>query len=47
MNIAIPPSLIGENDEGQLQFTFYVQLPDGFISKALLELAVKVTVMHS
>ena len=42
MNIAIPLSLIGENEEGQLMFTFYVQFPDGFISKELLELALQV-----
>ena len=41
MNVAIPIALIGENDEGQLQFTFYVQLPEGFLSKVHLQQAVE------
>ena len=42
MNIALPPSLIGPNEDGDLQFIFYVQLAEGFLPKALLELAVEV-----
>ena len=43
MNIAIPVSLIGENERGQLKFTLYVQLPDGFLSREQLELAIQVS----
>ena len=42
MNVAIPVSLIGENGRGQLMFTLYVQLSDGFLSKEQLELAIQV-----
>ena len=42
MNIAIPTSLIIEDEEGQLQFTTYIQLTDGFLSKKQLELALMV-----
>ena len=41
-NVAIPTSLIYENDQGQLVFTFYVQLSDSFVSKRDLQLAVQV-----
>ena len=44
MNIAIPPFLIGQNDEGQLQFSLYVQFSDGFLAKEYLELAIEVSV---
>ena len=43
-NVAIPTSLIDENDQGQLVFTFYVQLSDSFLSRRDLQLAVKVNV---
>ena len=42
VNIAIPVSLIGQNDDGELMFTFYVQLSDSFLSKENIELAVQV-----
>ena len=42
MNIAIPVSLIGENERGHLRFTLYVQLSDGFLSREQLELAIQV-----
>lgn len=42
MNIAIPLSLLGETGEGQLMFTFYVQLSEGFLSETLLQLALEV-----
>lgn len=45
MNIAIPTFLIGQNDEGQLQFSLYVQFSDGFLAKEYLELAIEVS-MH-
>ena len=45
MNIAIPPFLIGQNDEGQLQFSLYVQFSDGFLAKEYLEIAIEVS-MH-
>ena len=36
-NIAIPSSLVRDDDEGQLLFTLYVQLAEGFLSKEQLE----------
>ena len=49
MNVAIPVALIGENDKGQLEFTYYVQLPDGFLSKVHLQEAVEasLSLQHS
>lgn len=47
MNVAIPVALIGENDEGQLEFTFYVQLRDGFLSKVHLQQAVEASLYRS
>ena len=44
MNIAIPPFLIGQNDEGQLQFSLYVQFSDGFLAKEYLEIGIEVRV---
>ena len=44
-NIAIPTSLIIEDEEGQLQFTTYIQLTDGFLSKKQLELALLVSLL--
>ena len=44
MNVAIPVALIGTNDEGQLEFTFYVQLPDGFLFKGHLQQAVEASI---
>ena len=41
MNVAIPVALIGDDNEGKLKFTFYVQLPDGFLSKVHLQQAVE------
>lgn len=41
-NIAIPTSLTSENEEGQLQLVFYIQLEGGFLSKEQLEMAVQV-----
>ena len=41
-SVAIPTALIGTNDLGQLTFTFYVQLPDSFVSKEDVQLAVQV-----
>ena len=41
-NIAIPTSLTIDNEESQLQFVFFVQLEDGFLSKNNLEVAVQV-----
>ena len=41
-NIAIPTSLITDNEESQLQFVFYVQNEDGFLSKDDLNMAVQV-----
>lgn len=43
MNVAIPIALIGQNNEGQLEFTFYVQLSDGFLSKVHLQQALEVS----
>ena len=43
MNIAIPPFFIGQNDEGQLKFSVYVQFSDGFLAREYLELAVEVS----
>ena len=43
MNIAIPTSMIVQDDEGQLKFTFYVQLSEGFLSKEQLQLALLVS----
>lgn len=43
MNVAIPVALIGQNNEGQLEFTFYVQLSDGFLSKVHLQQALEVS----
>ena len=44
-NIAIPTSLITEDGEGQLQFTVYIQVADGFLSKKQLEVALMVTLL--
>ncbi len=41
-NVALPSSLIFEDDEGQLVFTFYVQVGDGFLSKEQLQPALLV-----
>ena len=41
-NVAIPTSLINQNDMGQLEFVFYVQVLNGFISIEDLQLAVQV-----
>jgi hypothetical protein len=46
MNIAIPPFLIGQNDEGQLQFSLYIQFADGFLAKEFLEIAIEVSILH-
>lgn len=43
MNIAIPTSMVGQDNEGQLRFTLYVQLSDGFLSKEQLQLALIVS----
>ena len=43
MNVALPTSLIAEVEGGQLGFTVYVQLADGFLSKQNLEQALTVT----
>ena len=40
--MAIPTALVGMNDLGQLTFTFYVQLQDGFLSKEDLQLSLLV-----
>ena len=45
MNVAIPVALIGANDEGQLEFTFYVQLSDGFLFKGHLQQAVEASIV--
>ena len=45
--MAIPTSLIDQNDKGQLEFLFYVQVVDGFISIEDLQLAVEVYLMDS
>lgn len=42
MNIAIPVALIRQDDKGQLLFTFYVQLSEGFLSQMDLQQAVEV-----
>jgi hypothetical protein len=42
VNVAIPVSLITENDEGQLVFQFYIQLSSTFLSFEDLEFAVQV-----
>ena len=41
-NVAIPTSLINQNDVGQLEFLFYIQVLNGFISIEDLQLAVQV-----
>ena len=41
-NVAIPTSLIDQNDRGQLKFMFYIQISDSFLSKKDLQLAVQV-----
>ena len=41
-NVAIPTSLIDQNDRVQLAFMFYIQISDSFLSKADLQLAVQV-----
>ena len=41
-NIALPPSLHFEDDQGQLVFTVYVQVGDGFLSKQQLLSALSV-----
>ena len=43
-NVAIPPSLTSENEDGQLVVVFYVQLENGYLSKSQLEMAVEVNV---
>ena len=43
-NIAIPTSLISENENGQLQIVFYVQTEEGFLLGDQLEMAVQVIV---
>lgn len=47
VNVAIPTSLIGRNSEGELIFTFYIQLSDSFLSKEDLQLAVQVHIAVS
>jgi hypothetical protein len=42
VNVAIPVSLITENDEGHLVFQFYIQLSSTFLSLEDLEFAVQV-----
>ena len=44
-NIAIPTSLIDENENGQLQIVFYVQTEEGFLFGYQLEMAVQVTIL--
>lgn len=46
MNVAIPVSLIGEDERGQLRFTLYIQLSDGFLSKEHLHSAIQAS-MHA
>lgn len=41
-NIAIPTSLINENENGQLHIVFYVQIEEGFLLGDQLEMAVQV-----
>ena len=41
-NVALPISLVGENTEGQLMFTLYVQIGDMFLSLEQLETAIMV-----
>ncbi len=43
-NIALPSSLIFENEEGQLVFTLYIQFGDGFLSIEQLEPALMVRI---
>ena len=41
MNVAIPVSLIGEDELGQLKFTMFIQVSNGYLSKEHLNLAIK------
>ena len=40
-NVAIPTGLVGEDELGQLNITFYVQLDNAFLSRDVLSLAVQ------
>ena len=41
MNIAIPVSLIGEDEMGMLTFMLFVQVSNGYLSKEHLNLAIQ------
>ena len=41
-NIAIPTSQISENENGQLQIVFYVQIENSFLFEDQLQVAVQV-----
>lgn len=41
MNVAIPVSLIGEDKMGQLMFTLFIQVSNGYLSKEQLNLAIQ------
>lgn len=43
MNVAIPVSLIGEDEMGQLKFTVFIQVSNGYLSKEHLNLATQVS----
>ena len=41
MNVAIPVSLIGEDKMGQLMFTLFIQVSNGYLSKEHLNMAIQ------
>ena len=41
MNIAIPASLIGEDEMGMLTFMLFVQVSNGYLSEEHLNLAIQ------
>lgn len=43
-NVAVPISLIIQKNESYFQFTLYIHLIDGFLSKQQLQLAVEVMI---
>ena len=45
-NIAIPTSQISENENGQLQIVFYVQIENNFLFEDQLQVAVQVLNMY-
>ena len=46
-NVAIPTSMIDQDENGQLKFTFYIQTSDGFLLREQIMSAFEVRIVNN